>query len=220
MKLLATILGLADQIRAAILIDTKDMRAADRSERSSDPPTTVDQVARKVFAPRAVACVERMRSAWGHGGFLRAFAPGAYRDPALVRSFARYERLAASPATAFAVGSVVFESDVRHVLPAIRVPTLVITHVQSAMTPPGLSRYLAEHVPGARHLELPGSENLMTWIAPARGHAIDGQRLERRRRSFPLEAPSRGRPTSLPVLVRCFTFGPTSVTTERSTSAG
>jgi class 3 adenylate cyclase len=107
------------------------------------------------------AAVESIRAAWGRGGMLRAFAPAEYRDPEIVRSYARYERLAASPAAAFAVGSVLYESDVRHVLPTIQAPTLVITHRQSARTPPALSRYLAEHITGARHLELPGSENLL-----------------------------------------------------------
>jgi len=107
------------------------------------------------------AAVEPIRAAWGHGGMLRAFAPAEYRDPALVRSFARYERLAASPAAAFAIGSVLYDSDVRQVLPAIRVPTLVITHQRSAVTPPALSRYLAEHITDANHRELPGSENLI-----------------------------------------------------------
>jgi class 3 adenylate cyclase len=113
--------------------------------------------------PRAMepAAVESIRAAWGHGGMLRAFAPAEYRDPALVRSFARYERLAASPAAAFAIGSVLYESDVRHALPAIRAPTLVITHAQSARTAPALSMYLAKQIAGARHLELPGSESFI-----------------------------------------------------------
>ena len=98
---------------------------------------------------------------WGRGGMLRGFAPGEYRDAALVRAFARYERFAASPTAAVAIGRILFEGDVRHVLPAIRVPTLVITHAQSARVPPALSRYVAGHIPGARHLELPGSENLI-----------------------------------------------------------
>lgn len=115
--------------------------------------------------------VEPIRSAWGHGGFLRAMAPAEYRDPAVVRSFARYERLSASPSTAFAVGSVLYESDVRQVLPTIRVPTLVVTHTESAWTPAGLSRYLAEHIPDARHLELPGSGQLM-W-AGNQGRLLD-----------------------------------------------
>ncbi|HEY3527854.1 MAG TPA: alpha/beta hydrolase [Nocardioides sp.] len=61
--------------------------------------------------PRSLADVdvEPIRSAWGRGGFLRAMAPAEYRNPATLRSFARYERLSASPATAFAVGSVLYE---------------------------------------------------------------------------------------------------------------
>jgi class 3 adenylate cyclase len=105
--------------------------------------------------------VEPIRAAWGHGGFLRAFAPAAFHNAGLVKSFARYERLSASPRAAYAIGKVLYESDVRQVLPTIQVPTLVITHAQPSMTPAGLSRYLAEHIPGARHLELPGSEVLM-----------------------------------------------------------
>ena len=53
-----------------------------------------------------------------------------------------------------------YEGDVRKVLPAIRVPTLVIGHAKSARIPVEHPRYLAEHIPGARYLELPGDENL------------------------------------------------------------
>jgi class 3 adenylate cyclase len=113
--------------------------------------------------PRSLseANVEPSRAAWGHGGFLRAMAPSAYRDPTILASFARYERLSASPSTAFAVGSALYEGDVRQVLPTIGAPTLVITHAESATAPAALSRYLAEHIPGARGSELPGSEHLM-----------------------------------------------------------
>src|SRR5512138_3051706 len=52
------------------------------------------------------AAIAQIRDAWGQGGMLRAFAPTEYRDPALRKSFARYERLSASPAAAFAIGSV------------------------------------------------------------------------------------------------------------------
>ena len=47
-------------------------------------------------------------------------------------------------------------TDVRAVLPAIRVPTLVIARAESPV-PPEHGRYLAEHIPGARYVELPGS---------------------------------------------------------------
>jgi class 3 adenylate cyclase len=107
------------------------------------------------------AAVGQIRDAWGRGGMLRAFAPGEYRDRELVRRYGWYERQSASPAAAFAIGRVLYESDVRDILSAISVPTLVITHSESARIPPALGRYVAEHIPGARHLELPGSGNFI-----------------------------------------------------------
>lgn len=104
---------------------------------------------------------EDVRSVWGRGGLLQRLAPAEYRDPAMVRSFAEYERQSASPAMAVAMLRVLYEGDLRRVLPAIRVPTLIITHTKSARIPPELSRYVAEHISGARQVELPGSENLI-----------------------------------------------------------
>jgi class 3 adenylate cyclase len=104
---------------------------------------------------------EEARSAFGSGIQLRLFAPAEYRNPATLKSFAEYSRQSASPAMAIAMARLLFQSDVRHVLPAIRVPTLVIAHSESAFVPPVMSRYLAEHIAGSRYLELPGSENLL-----------------------------------------------------------
>jgi class 3 adenylate cyclase len=53
-----------------------------------------------------------------------------------------------------------YGGDVRRVLPAIRVPTLVIGHARSARIPIEHTRYLGEHIAGARYVELPGEENL------------------------------------------------------------
>lgn len=104
---------------------------------------------------------EELRSSWGHGILLKRLAPTEFGDPALVKSFAEYERQSASPGMALAMLRALYASDVRHVLPAIRVPTLVIGHRESARVPLSVSRYLAEHIQGARLLELPGSENLI-----------------------------------------------------------
>jgi len=62
---------------------------------------------------------------------------------------------------AVAMLRVLYESDLRGILPAIRVPTLVITHAASARIPIAISRYLAEHITGAHYVELPGSANLI-----------------------------------------------------------
>lgn len=103
---------------------------------------------------------EAIRAGWGRGVLLERLAPDEARDPAVVRAFAAYERQSASPGIGRAMLQALYEGDVRRVLPAIRVPTLVIAHAQSARIPIEHSRYLAEHIPEATYLELPGNENL------------------------------------------------------------
>jgi class 3 adenylate cyclase len=105
--------------------------------------------------------VEEIRTGWGQGILMRRLAPDETADEALLERFAEYERQSASPGMAAAMLRVLYTSDVRHVLPAIRVPTLVINHKSSARIPGEASRYLAEHIDGARRVEIPGSENLI-----------------------------------------------------------
>ena len=59
------------------------------------------------------------------------------------------------------------EIDVRAVLPAIHVPTLVIQRLGDRMNPPFYGRYLAAHIAGARYFEQPGNHVLR--VAGARG---------------------------------------------------
>ena len=71
-------------------------------------------------------------------------------------SWARMERLAASPSTLALVAPLAMEVDVRAVLPTVRVPTLVVQHSDGVITPPAKGKYIAKHVPGAKYVELPG----------------------------------------------------------------
>jgi class 3 adenylate cyclase len=107
------------------------------------------------------ADVEEVRAGWGQGVLMRRLAPGEMVDASLTERFGEYERQSASPGMAAAMLQMLYDSDVRHVLPALRVPTLVITHTESARIPPACSRYLADHIEGARAVELPGSQNLI-----------------------------------------------------------
>jgi class 3 adenylate cyclase len=66
------------------------------------------------------------------------------------------ERLAASPRTLALMMGLVAELDVRAVLPTVRVPTLIVHHIDNAMMPPAKGKYIAEHIPGAKYVELPG----------------------------------------------------------------
>ena len=68
-------------------------------------------------------------------------------------------RQSASPGAALALGRMNREIDVRNVLPAIRVPTLVLNRAEEDPFIRQGSAYLAQHIPGARHLELPGADH-------------------------------------------------------------
>jgi len=107
------------------------------------------------------ADAERIRVGWGHGTLLQMLAPDEAGDLAVRTSYSEYEALSASPGVAVAMIRMLYESDVRHVLPAVRVPTLVISHAGSARIPPALSRYMAEHIPSAKSIELSGTANLI-----------------------------------------------------------
>jgi class 3 adenylate cyclase len=99
--------------------------------------------------------------AMGQGLMLDLFAPSLARDERMRRLWARYERHAVSPGMTIATVRLLYESDVRSVLPAIRVPTLVIHRAQAEGFRVEYGRYLAEHIPGAKYVELPGIDNLI-----------------------------------------------------------
>jgi class 3 adenylate cyclase len=88
-------------------------------------------------------------------------APSIAGDAEIRRTYARYERLSASPGAAAAIISMLHASDVRHVLPAIQVPALVIHRAGPEWIPPEHGRYMAKHIPGARYVELPGTDKLL-----------------------------------------------------------
>jgi class 3 adenylate cyclase len=70
-------------------------------------------------------------------------------------------RVTASPGTAMAMTRMINFIDVRSVLPTITAPTLAISRADPAAVPAEHRRYIADHIPGARYVELPGAEELM-----------------------------------------------------------
>jgi class 3 adenylate cyclase len=95
---------------------------------------------------------------WGDGSRLEALAPKSGRNPRLRQWFAKLERLAASPGTAAMLMRMNADVDVRAVLGSIQAPTLVLHHEQDRYIDIRHSRYLADHIPGARMVLLPGEE--------------------------------------------------------------
>ena len=102
---------------------------------------------------------------WGSGKIQHLINPDMPWNEEIRATWARMERLAASPGTLALVMPLVTEVDVRAVLPTIRVPTLVLHHADNAMIPPAKGKYIAEHIPGAKYVELPG-RNWYHFVEP------------------------------------------------------
>src|SRR5439155_23762780 len=100
---------------------------------------------------------------WGGPVDLEAWAPSNVNDERFKRWWAQYLRLGASPAAARAVLEMTLEIDVRDILPAIRVPTLVMHRTGDRRIDVGGSRYLAERIPNAHFVELDGVDHLI-WV--------------------------------------------------------
>jgi len=98
--------------------------------------------------------------AWGSGRSLPTWAPSRQDDPAFQKWWGRFERLGASPAAALAVVQLVRQIDITDILPSVRVPTLVIHCTADTLIGVEHGRFLAEHIPGARLVELPGDDHL------------------------------------------------------------
>jgi pimeloyl-ACP methyl ester carboxylesterase len=105
-----------------------------------------------------------IRDGWGVELFrpiLEELAPSIADDEDLVQAHMRAAARAASPAAASALTRMSAHIDIRHVLPAIRVPTLVLFRTDEALAE--ASRYVGERIPGARMVDLPGSDH-MPWL--------------------------------------------------------
>jgi class 3 adenylate cyclase len=103
---------------------------------------------------------------------LAMISPSIGNDPAFRAWFDRAGNLGAAPTMAQAHWVTVFTNDVRHLLPEIRVPTLVLHRANAVVfLNVGHGRYLADHISGARYVELPGADSLY-WVGDTR-HMLD-----------------------------------------------
>ena len=100
---------------------------------------------------------------WGGAMDLASLVPSKAGDEAFTRRLATYLRRAASPGAAVALLRMNTQIDIRAVLPAIRVPTLVLQRVGDLDANVEEGRFLARHIPGARLIELPGVDHL-PWV--------------------------------------------------------
>ena len=108
---------------------------------------------------QAIRFLDRIDREWGKGMTAKVFAPSIAQDERKVRFWAKFERLAVSPGAARVLFKMLLDTDVRDVLPTIRVPTLVVHRVGDRVTPVGGGRHIAKQIPGAKYVELAGVDH-------------------------------------------------------------
>ncbi len=110
------------------------------------------------------AFLDRVEETWGTGSTSTDYlAPSMAGDEAFRQSWARFERYAVSPAGIKALIRISHDTDARHTLPVIRVPTLVVHREGDQVARPAGARYVAERIQGAKYVELPGRDHL-PWV--------------------------------------------------------
>ncbi len=159
----ATIIGVGDSGPMALLF------AATHPERVSSL-VVINTGARLVRGPdhpwglpqdEVDGFLQRAQETWGTGGLTDVFSPSAASDERYRQWWARYQRMGASPGRSIRMARLIFQMDVRNVLSAIRVPTLVIHRKDFRFFPVELGRALASGIPGAKLVELEGSDGFI-----------------------------------------------------------
>jgi class 3 adenylate cyclase len=114
----------------------------------------------------AEATIARVEETWGTAATVADAIPSRAGDERFRQWIAKVQRSIASPRTVHTSLRALFDVDVRHLLPLIQAPTLVLHRRDFPLLPVEHGRYLAEHIPQATLVELPGSDGPLTWEEP------------------------------------------------------
>jgi pimeloyl-ACP methyl ester carboxylesterase/DNA-binding CsgD family transcriptional regulator len=107
--------------------------------------------------------IDAMSNEWGTGVGLWAFAPTMVEDKRLLEWWSRYQRFGATPRAVAASLRMYLEVDVRDDLPKVDAPALVLHVLEDILVPLYHAHYMAQRIPNAKLVELPGSDH-MFWI--------------------------------------------------------
>ena len=114
---------------------------------------------------RREVMLDMIENHWGEGRFLSLFAPSRAGDPRFVDWWTRFERSCMSPSMARKLVDLNSRADLSGVLPAIRVPTVVLYLRGNPLVPAEAGRATADLIPGARLVEAAGTD-LYNWPGP------------------------------------------------------
>ncbi|MET0229030.1 MAG: adenylate/guanylate cyclase domain-containing protein [Actinomycetes bacterium] len=119
------------------------------------------------FEPEYVeAQISGVEESWGTAARLDEGIPSRAGDERFRRWMAKVQRSIASPRTVHVFLRAMFEVDVRSLLPLVQAPTLVLHRRDFRLLPIEHGRYLAEHIPDAGLVVLPGADGPLTWEDP------------------------------------------------------
>lgn len=135
-----------ERVSALVLIDTYAHYSREADYPVGFPPDALEQ------------SISWIRENWGTGTVTAGLAPTKSEDLAFRERIGRCERLGASPDQAAEAVRIAYLRDVRAVLPRLSVPTLVLHRGQDLHIRRDAGQYLAEHIPGAKYVELPGED--------------------------------------------------------------
>lgn len=130
-----------------------------RRSRAPDYPFGPEPAAHENF-------IESLAASWPSDTLLDIRAPSMVGDERFTRWWTRYLRMSASPGAAVALTRANLEIDIRHVLPTIQVPTLVVHAKGDRTCDIGGGRYIAENIPGAKFIEIESDDHL-PWLVGA-----------------------------------------------------
>ncbi len=137
-----------ERVRALVLVNSTA-----RYTRAPDYPVGT--------SPEFEARIEKeLEFGWGRGVLLETVGPSVAHDAGFRTWWGRYQRLGSTPGVVRATRHMLQQLDVRDVLPSIRVPTLIVHRSDNRLVDVRHGRYLAERIPGARYVELPGDDYL------------------------------------------------------------
>lgn len=115
---------------------------------------------KEIFEQEAL---DLITSNWGEGAMGEIFAPSVVDLPGSREWGGKFERMSTSPGGLRALYQMFAETDVRHVLPLIEQPTLILHRKNDLAVNVRNSRYLAEKIPGAKYVELEGIDH-EPWV--------------------------------------------------------
>lgn len=126
-----------------------------RTARAPDYPCGIPQYVIESFFDAVLDA-----NATDGGADIALIAPSLAHDADFRAWWSRAGRRGASPASARAIQSTLYRADVRGLLPSVKTPTLVLQRTENQFVRVGHSRYLAEHIAGAKLIELPGADHV------------------------------------------------------------